>query len=242
MKRKLFLLNVALAAMIVWVGFRFRAVQDETAERERRVLNQRIVAEKYPPLPVMVPPAPVTAANYIDVAQRMVLAKDRNPTVIIDPEPVVQKPPMPALPVAHGLMMIGEPGIILSERPGAMQRTYRPGEMVGPFKLLAFDSGRVVLDWNGERVEKRIEDILEKTPPPGVEMGGSPSAGSVQQTPPTTPPPVQLQALGPGVEVGGGVRACQPNDSFPNGATQGGYRKVEVPTPFGKSCRWEQIK
>jgi hypothetical protein len=238
-KRKLLLLNIALAGMIVWVGFRFREVRTEMAQREQRVLHQRLVLEKYPPFPSTPPPAPMVAANYIDVAQRMLLAKDRNPTVIIDPEPVTQKPPMPPLPVAHGLMLLGEPGIILSERPGAVQRTYRPGEKVGPFKLVAFDSRKVVLDWNGEKVEKPFEEILEKASAPPADSGSA--AGTTQQTP-QTPQPVQTQPLGPGIDVGAGVRACQPNDSYPNGAVQGGFRKIEVPTPFGKSCRWEPVK
>ena len=241
MKRKLFLLNIALAALVVWIGFRIRAVRQDFQQREDRVLKQRITPEKYPPLPTAAPPAPIVAANYLEVAQKMLESKDRNPTVIIDPEPVVQKPPMPPLPVAHGLMMLGEPGIIMSERSGAVQRTYRIGEKVGPFKLLAFDTKRVVLDWNGEKVVKPIEDLLEKATAPSEPASASLPAGASQQSTTAQTPPA-AQALGPGVEVGGGIRACQANDSLPAGAIQNGYRKVEVPTPFGKSCRWEQVK
>jgi hypothetical protein len=241
MKRRLLFLNLVLLLALTWVGLRFRDVHNAARERETRVLGQTINNEKYPPLPAAPPVAPIVAANYLMVAERMVLSKDRNSTVVIEPPPVEEKVPMPPLPVAHGLMMMGEPGIILSERPGAVQKTYRKGEKVGPFQLLTFDNNSVVMDWNGEKVERRIEDLLEKSTAP-VDAGAvtAPSGGVQQAAAPT--PAREAQPLGPGTEIGGGLRACQPNDSLPSGAVQGGFRKVEVATPFGKSCRWEAVR
>ena len=240
MKRKLMALNLALIAMLVVVAYRFRQVHDAGEQREARVLGQHLPNKKYPAL-APIPPVPsAVAANYLDVAQRMLLARDRNPNVIIDPEPVKQKPPMPPMPVVHGLMTLGEPGIILSEKPGAEQRTYHAGDKVGPFKLIAFDSNTVELDWDGEKVDKKLQDLWEKTAAPAA--GGA--AGN------TPPPPSSVSAasapaqspLGPGVDIGGGFKSCQPNDSIPSGTVQNGLRKVELQTPFGKSCRWEPAK
>jgi hypothetical protein len=240
-KRRLLFLNLLLLIVLAWIGFRFREVHNAARERETRVLGQSIKDEKYPPLPAAPPVAPIVAANFLMVAERMVLSKDRNSTVIIEPPPVVEKPPMPPLPVAHGLMMMGEPGIILSERPGAVQKTYRKGEKVGPFKLVAFDNSRVIMDWNGEKVERSLDDLLEKANAPVDSGAVSTPSGAVQQA--AAPAPARAaEPLGPGSEIGGGLRACQPNDSLPSGAVQGGFRKVEVATPFGKSCRWEPVR
>jgi hypothetical protein len=240
MKRRLMALNLVLIAILGALEVRFQQVRNHVRERETRVLGQKVPAQKYPPLPAAPAVPPVVAANYLDVAQRMVMARDRNPAVIIDPEPVKVKPPMPALPVAQGLMMIGEPAIIMTEKPGAQQRTYHKGDKIGAFKLLAFDADRVVLDWDGEKVERKLEDLLEKTPAPSA-SGGGPAAPAAA----AAPPPSAASAptpLGPGVDIGGGYHGCQANDSTPSGTVQNGMRKVEVVTPFGKSCRWEPVK
>lgn len=242
MTRKLMLLNLALVALLASLFVRFREVSAAVAEREQRVLGQKIAVQKYPPLPSLPVVAPVAGANYLDVAQRMVLARDRNPNVIIDPEPVKEKPVMPPLPVVQGLMMLADPGIIMTEKPGAGQKTYHPGEKVGAFKLVAFDATRVVLDWNGEMVERKLEDLLEKTTAPTP--GSGPAAGGAAPPPAvsSTVNPPAATPLGPGIDIGGGYRGCAANDSTPSGTVRDGLRKVEITTPFGKSCRWEPAK
>lgn len=238
MTRKLMILNVALLAMLALLVHRFRQVYLAARQREAAMLNQRIQPRKFPPLPAFPPVAPAVAANYIDVAQKMLLARDRNPNVIIDPEPVKEKPKMPPLPSVQGLLMFGEPGIIMTEKAGADQKTYHKGETVGAFKLVGFDSEHVVLDWDGELVERPLEDLLEKAPPPTPAGGNTPApAAAAKAAPPPEPTP-----QGPGVDIGGGYHACAPNDSTASGTVQGGLRKVEVNTPFGKSCRWEPVR
>src|SRR6478736_3060263 len=111
MTRRLMLLNLALLALLAVLVYRFREVSAASREREVRVLGQKIEARKYPPLPAAPPVKPAVGANYIDIATRMLLSKDRNPTVIIDPEPVKEKPKMPPLPVVQGLMNFGDPGL-----------------------------------------------------------------------------------------------------------------------------------
>jgi hypothetical protein len=240
MTRRLMLLNLALLALLALLVYRFKEVSAASREREARVLGQKIEARKYPPLPAAPPVKPAVGANYIDIATRMLLAKDRNPTVIIDPEPVKEKPKMPPLPVVQGLMNFGDPGLIMSDKPGAVQKTYHKGEKVGPFKLVAFDSDHVVLDWDGEKVERKLDELLEKgpaPPPPGSAAPGAqaPSIANTAPLPSATP-------QGPGVDIGGGFKGCQPNDSTPSGTVQNGLKKVEIATPFGRSCRWEPAK
>jgi hypothetical protein len=240
---KLIALNLALLAALGLIVTRFRQVSAGAREREARVLGQKIPPQKYPPLPMLTPATPLVAAGYIDVAAKMVLARDRNPNVIIDPEPVKEKPKMPPLPVVEGMMMMGDPTIFMSERPGSAQRAYHTGEKVGAFKLVAFDSNRVVLDWDGETVERKLEDLLEKEKPP-PENTANAGAGAAAAAAPVanTAPPVAPTPQGPGVDTGGGFRACLSNDSTPSGTVRDGLRKVEIATPFGRSCRWEPAR
>ena len=237
MTRRLMLLNVALVALLALVVYRFHETWIAVHEREARVLGQRIAPQKYPPLAAFAPVTPLVAASYIDVAQKMLLSRDRNSTVIIDPEPVKEKPKMPPLPAVEGLMMFGDPGIIMTEKMGGSQKTYHKGETVGAFKLVGFDSEHVVLDWNGEIVERPLDELLEKTPPPSGGPGANTSAPAVANAAPAAATP-----QGPGVDIGGGYHGCAPNDSTPSGTVQGGLRKVELNTPFGRSCRWEPVK
>ena len=81
MRRKLLLLDLALIALLVFVGFRFREIRRSARAREVRVLGARIAPEKYPPLPALHSPSPAVAADYADIAQKMLLARDRNPDV-----------------------------------------------------------------------------------------------------------------------------------------------------------------
>lgn len=240
MTRKLIALDIALAAGLALIVVRFEQVRAAAGEREERVLRKRIAPSQYPPLPALASPQPLVAANYLDVAARMVMSRDRNPNVIIDPEPVKEKPKMPPLPVVQGMMMLGDPAIFMSERPGGAQKAYHQGEEIGPFKLVAFDSNKVVLDWEGERVERKLEDLLEKTPPPGANAQNA--GGAAAPAPVANAAPVNLSPQGPGVDIGGGFHACAPNDSTPSGTQRDGLRKVEIATPFGKSCRWEPVR
>jgi hypothetical protein len=235
MKRKLIALDIVLLALLALVVYRITVVRRHSLEREARVLRAKMQLVKYAPLAPLPASARITAANYADIAQKMLLARDRNPNVIMDPAPPPPKPPMPPLPVAHGMMFFGEPSIILSEKAGGEQKLYHKGEQVGAFKVVTFDRTQVVFDWDGETVIRRPDELVSKFEPPPEAAAPAPAAAPAQAPPPQSP-------LGPGADIGAGYRACQANDSNPSGAVVNGMRKMEVPTPFGKSCRWEPVK
>src|SRR6202035_3233990 len=92
-----------------------------------------------PPPPITNPPAaePVRAAGYIDIAQKDLFSKDRNPTVVVEAAPAPAKPPMPKLPLFHGLVDLGDgPMAIMSDGAKAPHRDYQPGDKVGAFTLV----------------------------------------------------------------------------------------------------------
>lgn len=243
MKRRLWFLNIVLIAILVMLGTRFRTVRDASRERAAKNLNQRVVAEKAPVLPKVPPVPPVTAANYVDVAIKMLLSRDRNPTVILDPVVPPPEKPMPPLPTAYGAMFFGEPAIILSAS-GKDQRSYRKGDTIGEFKLVDFDNQSIRFEWDGKTIDRRLDEIMAQ--PSQVAQSKAPAAGSTggAAAPPPAKPASNVTTVGgsssngPGVEVGGGSKACVAGDTSPPGAVRDGYKKVEAATPFGKSCQW----
>src|SRR3974390_1711647 len=135
MNRKFISLNlilILLAGVCVY-QLRLKAPQppaDKTPELTRA-----------PNPPAVGPPPPATPvrsfvpAEYIEVAQRTLFSKDRNPNVVVTPPPPPPPPaPMPALPTYTGQMALGEPVIFLSF-PGVDKKSYHPGDEIGPFTL-----------------------------------------------------------------------------------------------------------
>jgi hypothetical protein len=241
LKRKLTLLNAVLMFLLAILVLQYRNIWLEARDREARTLRYRVAPEKAVPLPALAPFAPAIATNYIDVAQKMLFAKDRNPNVIIVPPAPPAEKPMPALPKYYGLMGFGRPGIILGDKGVNSQKTYHAGEKVGDFTLVTFDRGNIELEWEGKKIEKRLEELADKS--------GAPAGASNAQNVPAAaaasaaPPVVNLAPLGPGTaDLGNNMRSCQANDSTPSGTVRDGMRKVETVTPFGKSCRWEPTK
>jgi hypothetical protein len=238
LKSRLALVNLALAALAVFGGWQLRARWLEARVREAALYRRQVAPLPTPPVVPLPPAQPVTAIQYGDVAQQMLFAKDRNPTVEIEAAP---PKPMPPFPVAYGAMAFGDVrAAILSPRPGVAHRAYAPGEMVGDFKLISVETDQIVLEWDGQTIVKPLEELLAK------DRGSAPS-GSASETTAAPPAPVSTMVAaparaGPGAPGGPDVRACQPGDTSPAGAVVDGWRKVFVKSPFGEGCRWEPAR
>jgi hypothetical protein len=240
LNRKLLLLNLVLLGAAVVIGMR---VHDRwIAARVRDEMMLRQVAKPQPGAPFTPPPGqePVQPVTYADIAQKTLFSKDRNPDVVVEkPAPPPPKP-MPALPVLFGVMNIDGPSAILAEKADASPREYKPGEAIGPFKLVAVNEQAIVFEWENKRVERRVDELARRPESPSSDgsrsQGGGGQAAPAAAPPPPPQPPARPE---PGVDVGGGVRACQPGDTSPAGTVSGGMRKVVTPSPFGNVCRWE---
>lgn len=247
MKGRLLFVNVTLLVLIFVCSSQLRARYDHAKEREAAILRQGVPKIPAPAITPILPPDSAKATSYIDVAQKLVFSRDRNPNVIIDP--VIPPPPpppkiMPELPRAHGVMAFGgTPTVLLSEKPGAAHKAYRPGDKIGEFTLLAVNNSQILFEWDGLRVLRNLEDITDKD--------GAGATASAPSTPVTqnetatttvvTRPPVSTDAA-PGADIGNDVRSCNAGDTSPAGTVVGGYRKVLTPTPFGALCRWDPVR
>jgi len=240
LKRKLWLLNLGLIALVAAGGWRLRKEAREFHARERAVLETKIpIPPPPPPLPAAPPPA-VTASSYLEIAQKMLWSKDRNSQVIVDPpKPPAPPKPLPALPSVHGVMNMDGPIVLMSERSGARQRGIRPGEKIGEFKLVSVNSKELVLSWEDRTVTKTLEELIDRA------GDSAPSTGGVTGSPGVGAAPSVPQVIGkpePGVKLSEGVNSCQTNDPSPAGTVVNGMRKVVRQTPFGASCFWEAVK
>jgi hypothetical protein len=246
LNRKLVLLNLVLVVAVVWLGYTLRQRWLDAEARQREFLSQTVKAAQVQQL---APPPPIdkaVPADYIEVAQRTLFARDRNPNVAIDPPPPPPAPPpIPALPFYHGQMNFGTPVLILSTAANTEQKSYRAGEEVGKFKLVAFNSETVTLEFNGQNLERRLSDLAPKNdaPPPVPQQANS----SVSTTAPRAPA-TNLGGLssgadtsGLGTDMGAGFRACLPGDTSPAGTILNGYRKVVTQGLMGQSCHWERV-
>jgi len=240
LKSKLWLLNIVLLALVLWLGSHLRQDWLAARARETKLLEQTVETLPPPPLTPAAPVNPVTAGSYADVAQMMLFSKDRNPVVVIE---AAEPAPMPALPVAHGVMDLGGgPTVFLSEKPGGPQRGYRVGEAIGQFKLLAANNREIAFEWNGETVTRTLDELMDKSKPAETAETAPPPAASAPKITSATTVSAGPAASGPGADIGAELKACQPGDTSPSGIVQGGMRKVVTKTPFGESCRWEPVK
>jgi hypothetical protein len=223
------LLVVALGA-ILWQA---RARWNEGQVKRRNNLSVKVTPIAPPPLAPAPKPAAAPAINYADVATKDLFAKDRTPTVIIDP-PKAEEKKMPSLPVVYGVL--GLPSgtkAIMAEKKGGASRPVHAGDKIGEFTIASLDPQNVVFDWDGTQIPKKIEDLIDRSETAAADGGPAAQAPAAPRN--NTPAPAPT----PGAENSSGQRACVPGDNSPVGTVSGGYKKTGTPTPFGLTgCVW----
>ncbi len=243
MKHKLLLINLLLLALVAASGSVLRQKWRESKAREESVLKQRATAVAAPVIAPIPPVPPVPIASYADVAQKLLVAKDRNPNVFIEPPPPPPAPPvMPPLPFVYGVMDFGAgPTVMMAEKSGGQQHGYRLGDKIGPFKLLSVNRTDVLFDWDGKPVQRKFSELVDKNANAAAELAAAqmPKTAAAATAPP--PPPPRGEAK-PGKEMGGEAKACQPGDTSPAGTIADGFKKVVTANPFGQACRWDPVK
>jgi hypothetical protein len=240
LRRKLLILDVALIAAAVYAGVRVHSSFQAVKERENAVLARRAAPPAPPQVPALAPVPPVLPVDYADIAQKMLLDKSRNSTVIVETPPAPPPVPVPPLPFYHGQMRLpGEaPLVILSETAGAQHQGIHPGDMIGPFKLLEATSRELAFGWQDKIIRKNVDDLIDHS---GASAAASAPAAPRSAQAAAAPPPSPVKA-GPGQDLNPDVKACVPNDSYEDGASVDGYRKSVTHSPFGVSCQWVRQK
>jgi len=246
MNRKLWILNIALLAVVGLLGWRLKLKWTGGQADERAFLSQapRVRALVAPPAPP--PPPTVKPADYAEVAEKTLFSKDRNPTVVAaPPPPAPPPPPMPALPFYYGQMAIGEPVVLLGTA-ATQQKSYHAGEEIGKFKLVAFDHDSVTFEWDGKPVVRKIQELTPKeTAAAPVPVSDTPAPDAGPRTSifaPAAKPELATKPAAPGVDMGAGNRGCVAGDTSPAGTIADGYKKNITQGMMGPTCYWEKVK
>ena len=237
MNRKLLILDVVLIALVIYAGIEFRNFRREARARQAAVLNRRLKPAAPPPYASPAPQAPVLAAGYAPIAEKMLFDKSRNPNVVIEVPPPPPPKPMPPLPIYHGQMNFGSEGplAILSVGNDGSQKAVHPGETIGQFKLVAVNTSELTFEWDGQEIHKTVDELsalIASAPPP--------AAAAVADAGAPAPPPPPAKPGG-GETNQFGTKPCVPGDASPDGTVVDGYRKTSRSTPFGPACLWEPV-
>lgn len=250
MNRKLLILNIALGAGVIYAGIELHSVWTAAKERQAKMPGPAPKALPVPPVAALPTQPPVLPSGYKDVAVKDLFDASRTSTVPVDPPPPPPPPPNPPpLPSFHGVMDFGDPEgpiALITEHnlPGHEEK--HVGDMIGEFKLVAFDRKEMTLDWQGKSIHQRLdggggEQAKVKPPaggpeplPVGVIPGQAPQQVAEQ-------PKQQGADLGPGAAMTDNVRACQAGDGAAAGTVTGGYRKEVNYSPMGAQCLWRAI-
>ena len=235
------LLNLVLLAVVIYAGVQFRNLRQEELRKQATQRNVKIAPVPPPPQPPAPASSPVLATNYAQIAQKLLLSKDRNPDVPIEAPPAPPPPPpMPPLPVYHGMMNFGDPEgpiAVMSMPNSKSQKSIHPGETIGEFKLLAVSKDGIDLEWKDQKVHKSLEELKSRAMPQENTAQAQQQAPAAAPPRPAAAPPAER---GPSdKDEGAGIHRCQDNDTYPAGAVVNGLRKIMKPGPFGQICYWE---
>jgi hypothetical protein len=239
---KLRLLDLALLLLAGLLFWHLRAEWIDSHTRDQALLNSTLAPSRVPGLAPLDKVNSFSAAEFAEVALKTLFSKDRNPQVILPPAPPPPVKPQPPFPVAHGVMIWDgvPPTIVLSEKAGGPQKGYRPGDIIGPWKLVSVDSSYADFEWDGKEFKKPIDELIDRTPvtqapPPAPIAAAKPAQAATQSL-------SNASHGGPGMDVGGGFKACNSDDGSPDGTVVDGMKKFVTATPFGNACHWEPSK
>ena len=242
MNRKLIFLNVALVLVVAYAGYLLRNEVKAEKAKEAKMRNAPVQVTPPPPLAPLVDQPPVLATGYQEIATKDLFHPSRDSKIPVEvPPPPPPPPPMPALPKYHGTMNIGEGPMALLAIGNGPSQEVKAGGMIGPFKLVDFNTVDMTFEWQGQIARRTLDQLTDHTIQVASSSGDN-GGRSVSSAPPPVVVPVVQQALGPGTALPDGGAACQANDNMPVGSVVSGLRKVEASTPFGKACRWDPVK
>jgi hypothetical protein len=141
-----------------------------------------------PPAPLPQQPA-VLPSGYRGRVRTICSMPRAIPTIPVDPPPPPPPPKdPPPLPSFHGMMDFGDPQgpvALITENNTPGHEEVHAGEMIGEFKLVAFDRKEMTLEWEGKVLHKRLNE------------GGSEKARAPAR-PVAGPAPLELNGVIPG--------------------------------------------
>lgn len=240
MKTRLRILNLLLIVACGFAVWQMRANHVEAKDRMDRMFSTPKADAKTTEVAIEPLPEAPKAAEYREVAMRMVFSQDRNPNVVVEEKAPEPEKKMPPLPVLHGVMDLGDgPEAMLSVDAGGKQDAYKAGDTIGDFKVVSVSKEKIVFEWEGKEVVKKASELRSSEPVRSKKTTAdnvAKPAPVVKNEPP--PPPAKP---GAGKDLGGRERACQPGEKSPDGTVVDGWVKRTSYSPMGAVCYWEPV-
>lgn len=180
------------------------------------------------------PPRSPIPANYSAIADNHLFNVERNN--IIPAEPVA--PPAPKVtapkPILMGIMgLAGSSYALMVSGNGGESSLYRRvkvGEQLDGYTLVRFLHDKVVMNADGQEIEVRIADQPRRSQPAAHATAATSTGSKVAS-----------------LDGAGGQPAARPDppvppSDAPDGTVFNGRRKRLVPSPFGMTVVWEDVK
>ncbi|MDX2268513.1 MAG: hypothetical protein NW208_10440 [Bryobacter sp.] len=250
MKGKKTWLNGLLVLALLAGGWELRRRWLAAEAKKQMLLAQApaLNSNSKPAAPPSVPTG-LAPAQYFEVAERFLFAKDRNPMVVVEEKaPPPPPPPMPPLPNVFGVMDLGlGPTVFMSVGTDG-QKGYKVGETVGEFTLTAASSKEVTFTWKDKTVTTPLDELVarSKNSAPAQSAQAAPPPPANPRMPDFTPPPPPKVPENvkpePGTDIGMDRRGCVPGDTSPTGTVVDGWRKTSTNYAFGPICYWERVR
>ncbi len=248
MKRPILVLNVVLACALIAGSVELRRRWLEARRQETKVLAVQpvpaVTAESNASSTAQ-PQGKLQSAQYFEVAERFLFARDRNPTVIVEKKPEPPPKVMPNFPAVHGVMDVGMGPTIYISVENDRQQGFRLGDKISEFTLKAATQKDITFEWDGKAITKTLDELRPKTNeaqqgPPQMASNSNNAAGFAPPPPPQKPPENVKPA--PGVDIGNGRKGCISGDNSAAGTVVDGYKKVSYAYAFGPICYWEPTR
>jgi hypothetical protein len=242
MKTRLRILNLVIVAVCGLAVWQMRANHIEHQSRLDQTFSVQLPEAQAAELAIDPLPAAPPAAEYSEIAMRMLFAQDRNPNVVEEKPPAPEPKKRPDLPVLLGIMNLGDGNeAMMSETAGGAQASYKDGDTIGEFKIVKIASDRITFEWDGKEFTKTAAELRGSGASPAPRKAKSAAETPVAAKAPPPPPATPVKP-GRGKDLGGGNHACVDGDNSPEGTVVDGYVKRYASTPFGKVCNWQPVK
>lgn len=175
----------------------------------------------------------VAPANYLVISDNHLFNVERNNAIPPEPVPTPEPSVTAPKPILMGVMgLAGSSYALMVSGNGGESSLYRRlklGEQLDGYTLVRVLQDRVVMNAGGQEIDVRIADQPRRSQP-AAQAAPAASAGAIS-------------SLGtPGGQATASSDPKFPPQNAPEGTVFNGKRKRMVPSPFGMTVVWEDVK
>jgi len=232
MKRNWILLNLALCAIALLLTFQLK--KHWQAYRKSHNSAQIQPQATQPSRPPGFVSRQATPPNYSAIVDKHLFNLERNNVIPVDAPPPSEPKVLAPKPILMGTMgLAGNTYALMVSGSGADSSLYRRlkvGEQLDGYTLVKVLRDTVVMNADGKDLDVRIADQPRPRSQPAV--GGAGSGSKISA----------VGSTGNSAPVAGSASPQVPPGDALEGTVFNGKRKRIVPSPFGPTIVWEDVK